>query len=147
MGARVASRLHAGLHDSTSSSTALLVTIHGLGHPHCHCYVHCVCVQEKSTHQPPVGLLHPLSILRRPWSYIAMDFITGFPPSGGNSTILTSVLKSCPLCADSKASLGRRDGGSLHVAHLSHPRVPFGYWFRGPQILSWVWANTHCPMT
>ena len=28
---------------------------------------------------------------RRPWSHIALDFVTGLPPSHGNTTILTVV--------------------------------------------------------
>lgn len=49
------------------------------------------CNQNKSSHQPPQGFLHPLSIPHRPWSHISMDFITGLPPSQGNTTILVIV--------------------------------------------------------
>ncbi|XP_013873675.1 uncharacterized protein LOC106524420 [Austrofundulus limnaeus] len=42
-----------------------------------------ICAQYKNTHRPPAGLLHPLPIPGRPWSHIALDFITGLPPSGG----------------------------------------------------------------
>ena len=50
-----------------------------------------VCAQAKVTHQPPQGLLQPLPIPHRPWSHIALDFITGLPPSNHNNTILTII--------------------------------------------------------
>ncbi|KAI3354687.1 hypothetical protein L3Q82_019178 [Scortum barcoo] len=45
----------------------------------------------KSSHQPPSGLLQPLSVPGRPWSHIALDFVTGLPPSNGKTVILTIV--------------------------------------------------------
>lgn len=50
-----------------------------------------VCARSKSSHQTPAGLLRPLPIPRRPWSHIAVDFVTGLPPSEGNTVILTIV--------------------------------------------------------
>uniref|UniRef100_A0A8C1PUC8 Gypsy retrotransposon integrase-like protein 1 n=1 Tax=Cyprinus carpio TaxID=7962 RepID=A0A8C1PUC8_CYPCA len=50
-----------------------------------------VCAQTKSSNSPPAGLLRPLPIPSRPWSHIALDFITGLPPSAGNTVILTVV--------------------------------------------------------
>lgn len=41
-----------------------------------------VCAQNKSSDRPSSGLLHPLSIPRRPWSHLALDFVTGLPPRG-----------------------------------------------------------------
>lgn len=49
------------------------------------------CAQNKTSTQPPAGLLQPLSVPRRPWSHISLDFVTGLPPSDGNTTILTVV--------------------------------------------------------
>ncbi|KAL0170806.1 hypothetical protein M9458_035402, partial [Cirrhinus mrigala] len=40
---------------------------------------------------PPAGLLRPLPIPTRPWSHIALDFVTGLPSSRGNTVILTVV--------------------------------------------------------
>lgn len=37
------------------------------------------------------GLLHRLPIPSRPWSNIALDFVTGLPLSSGNTVILTVV--------------------------------------------------------
>ncbi|XP_010795097.1 unconventional myosin-XIX-like, partial [Notothenia coriiceps] len=39
------------------------------------------CARSKSSHQTPAGLLQPLPIPSRPWSHIALDFVTGLPPS------------------------------------------------------------------
>ena len=50
-----------------------------------------VCAQAKSPHQSPQGLLQPLPIPHRPWSHIALDFVTGLPPSNHHTTILTIV--------------------------------------------------------
>ena len=49
------------------------------------------CNQHKPTLQAPAGLLHPLPVPHRPWSHISLDFVTGLPPSSGNTTILTVV--------------------------------------------------------
>lgn len=50
-----------------------------------------VCARNKPPDRAPSGLLQPLPIPRLPWSHIAMDFITGLPPSEGNTIILTIV--------------------------------------------------------
>ncbi|KAL0163661.1 hypothetical protein M9458_039414, partial [Cirrhinus mrigala] len=47
-----------------------------------------VCNQIKSQHQRPAGLLQPLPIPERPWSHLAVDFVTDLPPSNHNTTIL-----------------------------------------------------------
>ena len=49
------------------------------------------CNQQKPTLQAPAGLLHPLPVPHRPWSHISLDFVTGLPPSSGNTTMLTVV--------------------------------------------------------
>ena len=50
-----------------------------------------VCARNKNSVLPPSGLLRPLPIPKRPWSHISLDFITGLPPSEGNSVILVMV--------------------------------------------------------
>uniref|UniRef100_A0A3P9HPM7 Gypsy retrotransposon integrase-like protein 1 n=1 Tax=Oryzias latipes TaxID=8090 RepID=A0A3P9HPM7_ORYLA len=50
-----------------------------------------VCARSKSSNSPPAGLLQPLPIAECPWSHIALDFVTGLPPSQGSSVILTIV--------------------------------------------------------
>ncbi|KAG1940254.1 retrotransposable element, partial [Pimephales promelas] len=50
-----------------------------------------VCAQTKSGNSPPAGLLRPLPIPSRPWSHIALDFVTGLPASAGKTVILTVI--------------------------------------------------------
>ncbi len=50
-----------------------------------------VCAQNKTSNKPPIGLLRPLPIPTRPWSHIALDFVTGLPTSRGDTVILTVV--------------------------------------------------------
>lgn len=50
-----------------------------------------ICAQNKSSSKPPSGLLHPLCTPHRPWSHIALDFITGLPVLSEKSVILTIV--------------------------------------------------------
>ena len=49
------------------------------------------CAQNKVQHCAPSGQLHPLPVPQRPWSDISLDFVTGLPPSEGNTVILTVV--------------------------------------------------------
>uniref|UniRef100_A0AAX7UFC4 Integrase catalytic domain-containing protein n=1 Tax=Astatotilapia calliptera TaxID=8154 RepID=A0AAX7UFC4_ASTCA len=39
----------------------------------------------------PADLLRPLPVPMRPWSHVALDFVTGLPPSSGNTAVLTIV--------------------------------------------------------
>lgn len=50
-----------------------------------------VCTRNKTGNKPPAGLLKPLPVPHRPWSHIAVDFVTGLPNSHGNTCILTVV--------------------------------------------------------
>ncbi len=56
------------------------------------------CNVSKPSHQLPAGLLQPLPIPQRPWSHIAIDFITDLPLSGGHTTILTVVDRFSKTC-------------------------------------------------
>ncbi|KAI2665739.1 Transposon Tf2-8 polyprotein [Labeo rohita] len=54
---------------------------------------HCskVACHPGTSNRPPAGLLQPLSVPSRPWSHISLDFVTGLPPSRGNTVVLTVV--------------------------------------------------------
>jgi len=41
----------------------------------------------KTANQPPAGLLRPVPVPSRPWSHIALDFVTGLLPSKGNTIL------------------------------------------------------------
>ncbi|KAK1798925.1 hypothetical protein P4O66_007199 [Electrophorus voltai] len=46
---------------------------------------------SKTPWVPPAGKLLPLPMPHRPWSHLAVDFVTNFPVSEGNSTVLSIV--------------------------------------------------------
>lgn len=57
-----------------------------------------VCAQSKTPRELPAGLLEPLPIPQRPWSHLAVDFVTDLPSSNGNTTILTIVDRFSKAC-------------------------------------------------
>ncbi len=57
-----------------------------------------VCNISKSGHQCPAGLLQPLPIPQRPWSHVAIDFVTDLPSSNHFTTILTVIDRFSKAC-------------------------------------------------
>ncbi|GAA6081734.1 receptor-type tyrosine-protein phosphatase gamma-like, partial [Tachysurus ichikawai] len=57
-----------------------------------------VCNISKASHQLPTGLLQPLPVPLRPWSHIAIDFITDLPKSSNCTVILTVVDRFSKEC-------------------------------------------------
>ena len=101
------------------------------------------CARSKASHRAPSGLLHPLPIPGRPWSHIAMDFVTGLPASRGNTVILTIVdrfSKSVHFVALSKLPTALMTAELLvdHVVRL-HGIPSDIVSDRGPQFVSRVW--------
>jgi len=56
------------------------------------------CQTSKPSRQVPSGLLQPLPIPQRPWSHIAIDFVTDLPVSCGHTTILTVMDRFSKAC-------------------------------------------------
>ncbi|KAL0158888.1 hypothetical protein M9458_046964, partial [Cirrhinus mrigala] len=91
------------------------------------------------------GLLQPLPIPQRPWSHIAIDFITDLPSSRGNTTILTIVdrfSKSCRLIPLPKLPTAMETAETLcnfvfHFYGLPDDIVSD----RGPQFTSRLWSS------
>ncbi len=91
-----------------------------------------------------MGLLQPLPISQRPWSHIAIDFITDMPLSRGSTTILTVIdcfSKACRLIPLPKLPTALETAESLcnHVFRfygLPEDLVSD----RGPQFTSCVWS-------
>jgi hypothetical protein len=50
-----------------------------------------VCLQKKTPWQAPAGSLQPLPVPHCSWSHISLDFVTGLPPSDGNTVFLNVV--------------------------------------------------------
>ncbi|KAK3552186.1 hypothetical protein QTP86_005112 [Hemibagrus guttatus] len=57
-----------------------------------------VCAQSRTSRQLPEGLLKPLPIPRRPWSHIAVDFLTDLPDSSGFTTVLVITDRFSKAC-------------------------------------------------
>ncbi|KAK2912287.1 hypothetical protein Q8A73_006400 [Channa argus] len=101
------------------------------------------CARGKTPKKPPDGLLQPLPIPSRPWSHIALDFVTGLPPSHGNTTVLTIIdrfskavhfvpLPKLPTATETAELL------TQHVLRLHG--IPRDIVLdRGPQFVSQVW--------
>ncbi|XP_059828750.1 peptidyl-prolyl cis-trans isomerase FKBP5-like isoform X1 [Hypanus sabinus] len=98
---------------------------------------------EKASHRPPAGLLCPLPVPGHPWSHIALDFISGLPPSCGNTTVLTMVdwfSKTVDFVALPKLPSAQET--TDHFAHQDFHlhRIPVDIVSnRGPQFVSQVW--------
>ena len=97
-----------------------------------------ICAQNKASHQAPSGLLQPLPVPSRPWSHVALDFVTGLPMSEGNDTILTIVdrfSKSAHFVALPKLP-SASETADLFVLHGIPADIVSD---RGPQFISRVW--------
>ncbi|KAK2905717.1 hypothetical protein Q8A73_009660 [Channa argus] len=101
------------------------------------------CARGKTPKTPQNGLLKPLPIPSRPWSHIALDFVTGLPPSHENTTILTIVdrfskavhfvpLPKLPTATETAQLLTQH---VLRLHGIPHDSVSD----RGPQFVSQVW--------
>ena len=104
-----------------------------------------VCAQSKASHRPSAGLLRPLPVPGRPWSHIALDFVTGLPPSQGNNTICTIVdrfSKSVHFIALSKLPSARETADLLVQQVFRLHGIPLDIVSdRGPQFTSQVWKE------
>ena len=102
-----------------------------------------VCARNKTTTRPCSGLLRPLPIPSRPWSHIALDFVTGLPPSQGNTVVLNIIdrfSKTVHFIALAKLPTARETADLLvqHVFRLHGIPVDIVS-DRGPQFTSQVW--------
>uniref|UniRef100_A0A8C7ZRW9 Gypsy retrotransposon integrase-like protein 1 n=1 Tax=Oryzias sinensis TaxID=183150 RepID=A0A8C7ZRW9_9TELE len=103
------------------------------------------CARSKSSSSPPSGLLHPLPTPSRPWSHIAVDFVTGLPMSQGNSVILTVIdrfTKFVHFIPLSKLPSASETAEVLVQYVFRHHGIPSDIVSdRGPQFVSQVWKS------
>uniref|UniRef100_A0A3Q3ALY7 Gypsy retrotransposon integrase-like protein 1 n=1 Tax=Kryptolebias marmoratus TaxID=37003 RepID=A0A3Q3ALY7_KRYMA len=103
------------------------------------------CAHFKSSNQPPAGLLQPLAIPSRPWSHISLDFVTGLPPSQGNTVILTIIdrfSKSAHFIPLPKLPTALETAKILTQQVFRLHGIPIDIVSdRGPQFTSQVWQN------
>lgn len=101
------------------------------------------CAQNKTSTHPPSGLLHPLPVPSRPWSHIPLDFVSGLPPSNGNTVILTIIDKFSKLAHFiplPKPSSTRETADLLETNVFSLHGIPSDIVSdQGPQFISHVW--------
>lgn len=103
------------------------------------------CARNKASHRPPSGLLQPLPVPKRPWSHIALDFVSGLPESRGFTSILTIVdrfSKSCHLVPLRRLP-SAIDTAQLLVKHVFRLHgIPMEILSdRGPQFTARVWRE------
>ncbi|KAI2667413.1 Transposon Tf2-6 polyprotein [Labeo rohita] len=104
-----------------------------------------VCSMTKVLHHLPAGLLQPLPVPQRPWSHIAVDFITDLPPFSGYTTILTVVdrfSKGCRLIPLSKLPTAMETAEVLCNWVFRFYGLPEDIVSnRGPQFSSRLWSS------
>uniref|UniRef100_A0A8C6LIV7 Integrase catalytic domain-containing protein n=1 Tax=Nothobranchius furzeri TaxID=105023 RepID=A0A8C6LIV7_NOTFU len=104
-----------------------------------------VCARSKSSNQAPQGLLQPLPLPPRPWSHIALDFLTGLPPSKGFTTILTVVDRFSRAChlVSLKPLPSSAETANLLIKHVFRLHgIPSEILSdRGPQFIARVWTE------
>ncbi len=88
-----------------------------------------ICAAGKGSNRPPAGLLQPLSVPSRPWSHIAMDFVTGLPLSDGKTVVLTVVdrfSKATPLYSPPQIAFSEGDSDYCLGPRFPHSWPPGG---------------------
>ncbi|KAI2652199.1 Transposon Tf2-9 polyprotein [Labeo rohita] len=103
------------------------------------------CNTTKASRHLPAGLLQPLPTPRRPWSHIAVDFITDLPPSQGHTVILSVIdrfSKGCRLIPLPKLPTAMETAEALCNSVFRFYGLPEDIVSdRGPQFTSRVWSN------
>ncbi|KAK3555889.1 hypothetical protein QTP86_029801, partial [Hemibagrus guttatus] len=92
----------------------------------------------------PAGLLEPLPIPHRPWSHMAVDFVTDLPSSGGHNMILLAIdrfSKACRL-VPLKGLPTAMETATTHTYGLPEDIVLD----RGPQFMSQIFTQANTPV-
>ncbi|KAI2646606.1 Transposon Tf2-6 polyprotein [Labeo rohita] len=103
------------------------------------------CNTSKAQHQLPAGLLQPLPVPKRPWSHLAVDFVTDLPSSQGHTTILSVVdrfSKGCRFIPFPKLPTAMETAEALCNAVFRFYGLPEDIVSdRGPQFTSRLWSS------
>ncbi len=103
------------------------------------------CNTYKSSKPMPAGLLQTLPVAQRPWSHIAMYFITDLPNSKGNTTILMVIdhfSMSCRVICLPKLPTALETAEVLCSYVFCFYGLPdYIVSDRGPQFTSRVWTT------
>ncbi|KAL0147695.1 hypothetical protein M9458_057004 [Cirrhinus mrigala] len=104
-----------------------------------------VCNTSKTPRQLPAGLLQPLPVPKRPWSHIAVDFVTDLPSSHGHTTILSVVdrfSKGCRFIPLPKLPTAMETAEALCNSVFRFYGLPEDIVSdRGPQFTSRLWSS------
>ncbi|KAI2659651.1 Transposon Tf2-11 polyprotein [Labeo rohita] len=104
-----------------------------------------VCNTSKTPRQLPAGLLQPLPVPKRPWSHIAVDFVTDLPSSHGNTTILSVIdrfSKGCRFIPLPKLPTAMETAEALCNSVFRFYSLPEDIVSdRGPQFTSRLWSS------
>ncbi|KAK3518489.1 hypothetical protein QTP70_001477 [Hemibagrus guttatus] len=102
-----------------------------------------MCAQTRSSRQLPEGLLEPLLIPSRPWSHVAVDFITDLPSSQGFTMVMVTTdrfSKACKLIPLKGLPTAFQMATTLfHHVFRNHGLPGDIVSDRGPQFTSRVW--------
>ncbi|KAL0154036.1 hypothetical protein M9458_050695, partial [Cirrhinus mrigala] len=103
------------------------------------------CNISKVPRRLPAGLLQPLPLPQRPWSHIAVDFITDLPPSNGYTTVLSVIdrfSKGCRFIPLTKLPTAMETAELLCNWVFRFYGLPEDIVSdRGPQFSSRLWAS------
>ncbi|KAI2650029.1 Transposon Tf2-6 polyprotein [Labeo rohita] len=103
------------------------------------------CNTSKAQRQLPAGLLQPLPVPKRPWSHLAVDFVTDLPSSQGHTTILSVVdrfSKGCRFIPFPKLPSAMETAEALCNAVFRFYGLPEDIVSdRGPQFTSRLWSS------
>lgn len=99
--------------------------------------------QTRTPRKLPTGLLEPLPIPRRPWSHIAVDFITDLTSSNGYTTVMV-IMDRFSKCCRLVPLKGLPSATDTAETIFNHVFRIFGWpedivSDRGPQFTSQVW--------
>ncbi|KAK3531056.1 hypothetical protein QTP70_008759 [Hemibagrus guttatus] len=101
------------------------------------------CAQARTSRQRPEGLLEPLPVPRRPWSYLSVDFLMDLPDSGGFTAIMVVVdrfSKGCKLVPLKGLPTAMQTADAMFAHVFRNFGLPEDIVSdRGPQFTSRVW--------